>query len=167
LDAWRVQDISHDNFTRCNQCRFVYILEACHFEDEATRQREYYWAVAVDMIYSLGIFITIISSVGFILMVLDRPAYIVGLIHLGSASYWIAALMLAGAVAWICAEERINIPPGISFGTLLWMFLMVGAYCLYHTVCKKLAYHRRQIWYDREVQLKVVKNLDGLDIPED
>lgn len=159
LDEWRSQNPSGENFSRCNQCRFRYIIEEpSNKVDEAARQKAFKTAVKIDMILMIIIISFMIIGIGCILYIMKLKI----LRCAGVFRYFIFSSCICIIILYFmgCIERTIAIPFGLtSFGTsFILSLLMTGMYNGYLHMTNRIGYHRRQIWLREEAQIRRVKD---------
>jgi hypothetical protein len=172
LDDWRSQNPENDNFIRCNECRFHYIIEQIEENptEEQQRRLRYIVAVTFEILKFIFLFIIIIISAAFILSLVDfRKKFV----HLSPFRPWTTyTLVSMGLVIIVMGMIHGNSGLyiyGSDVTTSIITYLFIGLLVSFVEGSKyiktRMRLKRELIWLRQEAEIYRIKDFGENEVP--
>jgi hypothetical protein len=179
LDNWRSQRPDEDNFIRCNECRFNYVIQVAPQDkkDKILRKRRYHIAVAHDTIKIILLILTILVVLAILIYIVDIRLHKIDKLmrpSLGFLRYLIAASLFIFVIIGLIGLVALLVVSGFSlsgwalFGgsnTILIVAAIIGGIaCVYGSwefISNNIKHRRRTIWLRQEAEIRIVKDFKG------
>jgi hypothetical protein len=175
LDTWRSQQPDGDNFIRCRECRFHYVIEVVpqNKQEEADRKKRYRVAVAHDIVKIILLILTLLIVIALFLYILDASnsdGFMFQLMpkSLGIFRYLLGSILFIFMIVGAVCMGVVYLVSGVSlYGTEVYLYatsFIGGVLCLYESnkYLQELVRHRkRTIWLRQEAEIRIVKDFKG------
>jgi hypothetical protein len=169
LDTWRSQDPSNDNFSRCNQCRFTYVLEDPSSITTERDRRERYETSYEQSVYTM--FLSFIFSVIVITILIKALDYHNNIDKFYQGGHFILAVIIALTATSFMGNSNIKIvllTPFLIFGfsikTIITSLLLTLGLASFNNgsdyINAERDKNRSRIWLLHEANLERIRDLD-------
>lgn len=166
LDIWRSQNPNSDNFRRCNQCMFEYIMENPNPRgDEQDRREQYRNAIKKDNYISLVWTIAVLIVIVVLLIIIDVKGYMKA--RWGFKSYIFLGIIIMLLMSHFLGprENRMSMMTPLILGINPTSIVAVAVFGLCVTAFKNVTYYvagRRSDYHQRiflrtEAQIQRIK----------
>jgi hypothetical protein len=157
LNKWRSISTVAENFKRCNQCKFEYVIEVGVNPSEETRSSKYKKAMIKEVLYFLLYVVVSIIILTILIKTADIKSYISK--RLGPSGYIVCAVIAFLTLTIILKHDNINFSvPIIFLAYTLSLKITIMSFLVYNFMIETLRYMRKVSYKIKSTVL--AKNID-------